>query len=625
MNSPSFSQASVLRAMRRKEWMENRAAVLVGLIIFVGLPTLWTLLLWSLETHTGVQPRIASTLWLFAGGLFASVLGAQVICRDFGAPTERFLLSRPVSTAQIIRAKIWSGLATVAIIGMSVTAVEFIWWTFRQKPIHQMDEFTAEQAIFGTGISICTYWIAAVAACVTRRALGSTLVAVFVLVMFSTLPLIIRIPWAEDLYRVVKRFEGTSFALLVTGIIVVPTIFTCQCVIRFFSIQNYRIDAGPRALAWLISLSLCALFLLAMRQVGASASLSTTWWINDPAARMTADGECYLFDLATGRSRIGVAYGGSGLRSQSHNTHFFFDIDADGRISKQRNVKLALDRLSTYSASMIDPNGNYACVGMSRIGTPPFKVSDPWKMTLYTFDWNSTLQSSAVELPWPVSTDWALVLDIARRGPRVYVLIRTATERGQFNNVEGVVATYQIQSNVATLESTSPFHFSISDSSLEPAWRLVPLFKSREAIRILAKRDYLMELQFLDGPDDYTSIEVDSKRSRLAIFSYPRYSNKGTKLPTDWEGAIGSIRATPWSLLFRSNTPFVIPADEGRLLEVHDTNIVEYDITDPTNPRRAANFAIPRVSTASTTGDLIVIQHYGAGFSIARMPSVKSQ
>lgn len=623
------SSALALRALRRKEWIESKPAILVGLIIFVGLPTLWTLLLWSLDTHAGVMPGIASMLWLLAGALFSAVLGAQAICRDFGSPTERFLFSRPIEPRRVMRLKAMTGFLIVFGLTALIGGLELLWSALIKSP-RRDDQIPVGLLILGTGLAMAAYWISVAAACATRRSLTSTLAAAFVLTLVLTVPVIVRIPGVNDITDLVFRDENNFRTTLIAAAVVAVFAFVAGIAMRWAASTERRLDVGPRTMAWVVGLTLMALFVTAMHEVGASESIVASWWV--PSARETikqCDTPLYqIWKIAAGMNRVAVLCSresgpGTQVYSPEHSKEsvFLIDVDADGQITRERNTSFFLDKQTSYPASTIDSTGNVAFVGLSRIGPEPHQLGDPWKMSLQRFDWETGTRISAAELPWPVTSYWTMVKDLYCTDEHVLVLITTSDRLGVALNLEGVVAEYRINTSSTTLERTQRFRFDYHDRTLDPSWVELRGFKSEAAIRVVSRKYYDIELQPVREGEPYGAFTVNADQFGLKVFPVNRSASPRTNWPTELDGSIGRVHATPWAVLFRAVNPDVVPAGADRLLEIHDSSVIQYDVSDPTRPRRMANIAIPLQSSATVMGDLVVMNH-GIGFSIAKLPPV---
>ena len=60
MTTATLPSGSPGRLLRRKEWKESRPASFIGLIIFIALPTLWTVMMWGLDPRDGIFPGFAT-------------------------------------------------------------------------------------------------------------------------------------------------------------------------------------------------------------------------------------------------------------------------------------------------------------------------------------------------------------------------------------------------------------------------------------------------------------------------------------------------------------------------------------------------------------------------------------
>lgn len=99
----------------RKECLESREAAIAGLAIFGLVPAVLGLIEFALEGHHGVIP-FAWLLVIGAGWLYAIIVGAHTVCRDWGKAEEHFLLAQPVSPRAVVGAKLITGAALVAVV-----------------------------------------------------------------------------------------------------------------------------------------------------------------------------------------------------------------------------------------------------------------------------------------------------------------------------------------------------------------------------------------------------------------------------------------------------------------------------------------------------------------------------
>ncbi|MBI5763535.1 MAG: hypothetical protein HZA51_08440 [Planctomycetes bacterium] len=614
MNAVVQTSINPLRALHRKEWAESKPALLVGLIIFVGLPTLWTLLLWSLDTHAGVLPGIASMLWLVAGGMFAAVLGAQVICRDFGAPTERFLLSRPIAPSSVMRVKALTGFLMLIGLAVLIGAMELLWSSL-VKGTHRDEQIPVAVYVLGTGLAMCAYWIAVGAACATRRSLTSAFAAAFVLALMVTVPAIVRIPGVNDFTDLAFSDQHNYRTGLVAAALVAVFGGVAALAMRWAVVTDQRLDVGPRTMAWIVGLTLMVLFVTAMREVGATEPLLTTWW-----------GEVSLHSyvrFAAGRHHVAMRID----KSESNESSLeLFDLDPNGQIIVHRRKAFTEPRMISDRATAIDAKGNLVFVGMLYDTDSAHHPKKLPQMLLRTFDWESMSLTSEIELPCSADLRQWHPADIYCKDSLVYVLLvgwETETNSNTITTFKCDVAEYEITANSASLKSTQTRLFSSVPGSAEPRWATVGGFASGQMLRISTIWSGEFRLAPLESPDVLESLDARSDRFGLHIIPGTTGTSSTQRWPTDSQGAIGHAHASPWGAIFRSARPNVLPIGNGRLLEMHSFSLIEYDGSDPTHPTRIAHLTSPPIDEVTVMGDLLVISH-GRGFSIARLPSVKS-
>ena len=112
------------RGLWRKEWREERPALIAGVVIYCGLPILWSLLYSVFDRKHEMLPGLATGLLLLSGWLFAAVVAAQCVARDLGGRRGEFLFAQPVTPRQVIAAKISASFGLVLLIALLVTAIE---------------------------------------------------------------------------------------------------------------------------------------------------------------------------------------------------------------------------------------------------------------------------------------------------------------------------------------------------------------------------------------------------------------------------------------------------------------------------------------------------------------------
>ena len=612
MSTFALARCGPIRVLRKKEQIESRPAVLVGLLIFVGLPTLWTLLMLSLDSGDGVFPGFASALWLMAGGLFSAVLGAQLVCRDLGAPTERFLLSKPVTEMQVLRAKARSGFSSLILLALLIGGLELVWWTF--EPTHRRASSPSEFAgvyFLATGLSLCAYWIAFAAACATRRSLTSTLAAIFVLVLVVTVPMIVRIPGLQDINDFIfSEVRVSKVALIAGGLVIVPGL-AAALAMRYFASSGRRVELGTRQLAWTAALTLMVLFVLAMREVGASQPLITTQWY--PSENVSYP------NLTAGHGHVAVRIAKTSVR--------LFDLDVNGHVTRKRSLDgQQAWELMLGSCWLFDESGNLANLRSQYTKKNP--ETGRWEnnqVFMQTLDWERMELSPAIALPLPTELETFGFAGACFTPTGLTVLLAHWNVTYASRSVDAVIAGYRLAPGTPSLEFRHPVNMKLTLDNSEPAWTVMSGQSPGERLRYSQWR----QLEPIASSDPYGDLVPRSDRWGLEIID-EKWWARGQKrwaAADKWvraDGAvIGRVRASPWAALFRSNHPRVLPAGPGRMVETHQANAIVYDITDPTRPRRIAHITSPGIEDAAVMGDLLILDH-GAGFSVAKLPRISA-
>lgn len=274
----------VFGILLRKELRESAGALIAGLAIYWAMPAFLELLYIAVDSKHEWLWGIAWVFLLLTGWLYAIVVGAHTVCRDWGKAEGHFLLARPVSPRTVIWAKLTAGILVVAIVG----SVGSLWdWSLHilsepgQGSLFSLDgEWTW---IWGVLISSMTisFVMAFAVAVLSRQMLPSVLLPVLVLVIWSTAPLISGRLGFLYLFRIVEQVSvqggghslplwlgplaGVHFAGLV-GLCIVASLGAA-----FLSCTSERgIRLGHKPLAWAMAVTVLALFAAAMDEVGNS-------------------------------------------------------------------------------------------------------------------------------------------------------------------------------------------------------------------------------------------------------------------------------------------------------------------------------------------------------------------
>lgn len=630
MTAIVFSKHAPMRYLRQKEFAECRPAILVGLLIFVIIPSLWTLAMPLLNSRDGVFPGIATTLWLLAGWLFAAVLGAQMVCRDLGTPLERFLLGKPITEAQVLRIKGRVGIAVVASLAAAVGGLEWLWYLLEPSYRRNDSGFPvfASPLLIAAGINFFAYSIAFSAACATRRSLTSTLIAAFVLILLVTVPLVIRIPGLPEIGELLYRQNSIvtpAFACL--GLVLVSWL-AAVVVKRLFASGERRVNIGPRQLAWIAALTLVSLFVLAMNEVGASQPLVTTWW----HSKWQTWTETHIEDripsmFAVGRQRVAL--------SADDRTVRLIDLDESGRIARNRRLDPEQSTEFLFQDSRMswafDGDNNLAMVKNDKRGWRDEEpLADRIRLSLRRIDWESMVVQSKIELPWPSDQElpeYCSVSEVCFEGDRVFIMFYCHKGKKSM----GLLVAYQLDSEKATpLASRIGSRVARWRSSFQTLW---PQPQHDGPSRRLGVFDYAGELlayfdpkssvnqlrhSFAMGGVILEDYNVQADRLGFKVMGFP--GNHG-RWSADAEGVIGRVRASPWATLFRSEQPRLLAAGPNRWVELHENHAIVYDLSDPAHPRQLAHVTAPMIESAAVTGDLLISDH-GLGFSVAKLPHI---
>jgi ABC-type transport system involved in multi-copper enzyme maturation permease subunit len=628
MNGITFQPSSTsARLLLRKEFLESSSALLVGIVIFVILPSIWTVVLAAIDPHYGIAPGIASMLWLLAAWLFTAVLGAQVVCRDLGTPLERFLLARPVTETQVLRAKARTGFVLVLLISLAIGLLELLW--AQLSPTHRSSPLSdfAGAYFLATALSICAYWLAFAAACITRRSLVSTLVAAFAIVVMMTAPLVVRIPGLPDTYSFVHDARSNAAGVvLMFFLLCVASWLVALIARRVFASAERRIEIGARHLACIATMTLVILFVLAMREVGASQPLSATWW----GSENTKFDDNYYGRFAAGPLKVAIA--------PTDNTVHLIDLSPDGIIVRTRKLDwVQAEAMIQYKEKhpsahwAMNENGTLASVRQDYTQTSKEGIVTHGRVWLRLMEWETASVSNALELPWPQDRPRPKsysIHDIYLRGTSLVVLGSEFVDQKKHTDL---IIVYSVKDEIITPLKFAPFHGGHGVRRIAPVYPTGAANPSADLLSIDGFMDGLILAVNLDAPADEFSRTVGYIRIDPAIEYFPRSYKFGlsvvpnvlsrTKRPVDSEGVIGRYHASPWSLLFRERNPHLIPAGPNRWVEVHFKQVFVYDLSNPKRPQRIGTVTGPFCWQAHVAGDLLFL-NLDTGFAVARLPTI---
>lgn len=637
---------SVVFALAIKEFRESSAALIAGSFIFVGLPVLWTLLYCWRDPFNEIVAGFSVYTFTLCAWLFAPVLAAQAVCRDWGRPVGDFLLSRPVSARLAMLVK---GVVTFAIIVGIVAAVVLMEALLRSFA----DTATLSAPLSDAAIAaVCVaFWIAFGAAAITRDTFRSVLLAVLLLVLITLAPLLsARFSWLSGEAGIRTATDGRMWALAPLAWAMVIGISALGLLAALFGAGSPRaMKITTRSIAWAVALAMVGLFPLAMGEIGNDVSQVTTHWTDSaPASRpgaiaigkrrtlVTEDGGWLLMFELTGQGywrRRPAFWGQVGWNPAS----------GSGAVSDRFPVIDEQDRLFALWTTL---------PLVTHEGRTRLDRDKPMRTSLQRAALRNEAHGPIIDLSIPEGIPpLALkgVHGVAIRGGHLYVLYSHALTRKKWQTsaVRTVVlADYKLAEDAAPIFERSVVFVGMWQTAKEQ----FPYRFSRGADdRLYVVADGPSYGGLLTRPFDVSSVWDDStefghypgprsvspysefvigkgvaaasSRSGLNIFeTNPRAVSKpGVGLPATT--LLGNAKASPWAQLFRSENPMLLYAGPGRLWEVHRDRgrAICYDVSDPRRPRRIAHVSTYRIYGAVSGPDFLVLNH-GVGFSIVRHP-----
>jgi len=265
-----------------KELRESRGALIAGLVIFWLMPALWEGIYILVDPH---HELLAGFAWILVGGagwLYAVVIGANTVCRDWGRGEERFLAAQPVDPRAVVWAKLIAGVVTAALPILLALGWDYL-VLLTACSRNQSDLLLGLLVSFmGMGIGCAGAFACSV---VTRQTLASILLAVLTLIVWLVAPLLSgRLAWLHPSWDAIFiRGQRPDFTFLA----IIPLVFVgCVGVALATSRREITIRLGNKQLAWTVALVVVALSLMALREVGNSLHICDQEKLWSPVARM---------------------------------------------------------------------------------------------------------------------------------------------------------------------------------------------------------------------------------------------------------------------------------------------------------------------------------------------------
>lgn len=629
----------VVYALAIKELRESSAALIAGSFIFIGLPVLWTALYWLVDPASEIVAGLATQTFTLCAWLFAPVLAAQAVCRDWGRPVGEFLLARPVSARLAMLVK---GVVTFAIILSLVAAVVLL-----EALIRSFDNpaaISVRLSDAAIAASCVTFWIAFGAAAVTRDTFRSVLLAVFMLVLVTLAPLLsARFSWLAAETGMWPTTDGRMWVIAPFARAVVMGISALGLLAALYGAGSPRaMKITTRAIAWAIALAMLLLFPMAMSEIGNDVSQVTTRWLPSRHGVMN-------WKTAAGKSRIAI------LRDEGEVLLFEFTeqgevIDAPAREDDKGRLWLLHFGPNDGALLVFDESENLHVITSMRYQSAPADQ----RATFRSINWDThrTEGSAKLALPDSVSSaDFVWVADAAIEDRQLIVLYGSPVNGESTNRTEPtrvMLAVYDLDGE------NGPSLTSVSEIGYAPAW---PQYSfDRRLSRGADGRMYVVgkdgglpisaappeagydRFGYVEEPFFRTygqfvirrSLTAASTRSGLRVLQGPgTRKDRGAYYDENGRGnrhvrlasLAGYAKASPWSWLFRSDRPLLTYAGPDRVWEVHRDRgrAICYDVSNPRRPRRIAHVTSYRIVDAVSGPEFLVLDH-GLGFSIVRHP-----
>jgi ABC-type transport system involved in multi-copper enzyme maturation permease subunit len=641
-----------------KEVRESRRALVAGLVIFWLMPAMWTLVYSFIEARSIMGGAMAWILLVAAGWLYAVVVGAQTICRDWGRPEEQFLLSRPISARQAVQAKLWAGLLTVLLVVVAVSGWVLLVMTHGREYTEGIISLTDLAGMFAEWwlpvvlAMVISFLLAFTAGVLTRQMLGSVLLAIVVLLlwvvgpMLSTRLVFLHPAWMSESRRYEEVRPLGSFLWktlldpfwLVALIVVVGLV----AVALAFAGSQSRISLGPKRLAWGIALVVLGLFAGAMGEVGNSLR------VRDQAMLELPRGQVESLVQADGRFMV-VGSNSGDVAFKKSLPVVAFRVDEEGRIRDLRRAWVPLPE-STWSGWMkflMDGQGRLVVT----MGSLSANGSDRG-VTRLVVDWPvgrepQIASKSVAELPpvenekslhlasWASTKDYAyLVYDLDYPGPDVSFWNRTERPHQLCVFAWEGVRQARLVKEIAVPSET---RVRLLDGKLV-IFRRTPMGKSGIRVEATAfdpekpeslgdgrgwrwvSRDYSSvgpdqvardwELRWmLASPADRVFVDYSNTAfgpaGRFVYISRPMGLEVQELNGQGQWTKVDRVSMSPLDYLFRAQT-WPVLLTPNSLIEQADSTLFYYDISDSAHPRQVGFFRAWPSAVAATRRYLVI-------------------
>ncbi len=627
----------------RKECLESREAAIAGLAIFWLVPAVLGLIELALVGRHDVLP-FAWLLVIGAGWLYAVIVGAHTVCRDWGKAEEHFLLAQPVSPRTVVCAKLITGAALVAgVLGIAVAwDMMLVQWTASSAlGIREVLMIISVACVMAAGFAL-----AFAVAVMTRQMLASTIVATLVLLVWAIAPLLsshLGRFWVPVLLLGGQRLSSAApFVLVSFAMLAVSAAASI-----YYSTRKRVFRLGNKQLAWIAGLVMLTLFGVAMGEVGNSLHVRDQLML--PKSGSSAFG---IVQTIQRGDHFLVAYGEYGPQPHPEMSGWFieaFRVSGSGHIQDLRRTPIpgALPPIIFYSQTperrwdlltgfAFDKDGHMVVsgrrlrvVGALRLNG---EVETLWRTTLVWPDGGEPEVLSHTELALPPGQSFTTTGPWYRDRdhlPRFSYLVAgaggTNEELYVFDWSDGpnpgpryIIPLPQGSPSVfvhnGDLRVTiGPVHFRDQDVLVadfdadHPETLLDKQNWSFHELREVNQTPWTEGFERFGGGDPVVDEHGDvAYLSDLLGLRVARQARPGR-----WE-IVGESRASPLSMLFRLY-PRPLALDDSLVIEQGARGIIAYDVSDPSNPKRIGFLNTPDLSwlgldaSLFTTGQYLVL------------------
>ncbi|HVP10788.1 MAG TPA: hypothetical protein VMV94_06310 [Phycisphaerae bacterium] len=387
-------RTTVFGNLLRKEFRESAGALIAGLAIYWAMPALLELLYVALDPRHEMVPGFAWVFIMLTGWLYAIVVGAHTVCRDWGKAEEHFLLAQPISPRLVISAKLVAGLTVVAVVILAGGLWD--WLLMSVRTTNPSESTLAPQEFVRTGIVVvCAlavgFAMAFAAAVMSRQMLPSVLLPSLVLTIWCAAPLIsgrLAFLYPPGFLKGNSASAGPDFLHVwltpLADIAFTVTVGACIALslgaAMLTCTRERVIRVGHKPMAWAIAITVLALFAAAMDEVGNSLPVratcvfrneetiagnqAPTWEVLQAA--VAADD--WVFMLS--RPWRAKNPDGTGLVDVGQSVLRELQLDAEGHVQSRRQVDLIALAEQTYATHRLS-------------GEPPQEFWKGYQPTIY--------------------------------------------------------------------------------------------------------------------------------------------------------------------------------------------------------------------------------------------------